>query len=390
MHAAMEVPLARNSVTAGSSAFPSLPFLTDAYLPGPHSVAAAQQQLLLLQPGSTPEHATVPCADRLATAGTDGWADPSGAAALHLLGAPRDGEVGDMLSGVQDPTSLAASYFGSYLCSPSLENPQTPTGLTSHSVSPIHLATSPEAGNGSFVSAAPSAGFPLYCGPSFPFSLPNPATYGVSQDGTIASSNSAWAVPQPTGTQDTQGFASDYDRLTRELGKYCATLRDLVTDNPSFSDELNSTLETAIRSADQVTHVQRKLLLSASQQKHLVADSKLIHSKVQMLHRILKASSPKYSQWLEEHAVLRDHIEQLEHQNGDRVGSGCRIGNENATDSSRSCVTSRRRSSSSNNGNSNRRRSIRQYKRQQHAPLTEPPEGLLFPVVKTEGTPSCA
>lgn len=196
--------------------------------------------------------------------------------------------------------------------------------------------------------------------------------------------NAGTAQIQQKPTQDTKVFASDYDRLTRELGKYCASLRDLVTDNPSFADELNSTLETAIHSAGQVTRVQRKLLLSASQQKHLVADSKLIHSKVHMLHRILQRTAPQYSQWLEEHAALRDHMQQLEQQYREPVGCRDLSGSENIPDSVRNCTINGHR------GTSNRkRRSIRQYKRQLEL-QREPSEGLLLPAIKSEPTSSCA
>lgn len=238
MHAVTEGHLTRHSVPAASTPFPSLPFLTDAYLPGPQAAAAAHQQLLLLQPSGTPEPVVcAPGSERLssgATGSAEGWGAESsnGPAALQLLGAPRDGDVGDFLSGVQDPSSFAASYFGSYLCSPSTENPQTPTAANSHSsLSPIQLATSPETGSGSSgVGAAPSGGLPLYGGQPFPFSLPSPLTCGIVQEGPPRAPNPTYSLPQQTATQDTQGFASDYDRLTRELCKYCANLRDLVKD----------------------------------------------------------------------------------------------------------------------------------------------------------------
>lgn len=378
----MEGPLPRHPIPPGSSPFPSLPFLTDAYFPTPQCAAAAQQ--LVLQATHSDQASAAAGLDRLSAVGAlQGWGDPSGAAALHLLGAPRDGDAGDLLSAVQDPSAFAASYFGSYLCSPSNFSTENSTGAGSRSFSPVHLAASPEMGSSSLMGAIPPGGFALCYGPSFPFSCPNPLSCGVSQEVPMGAPNTGTAQTQQKPTQDTKVFASDYDRLTKELGKYCASLRDLVTDNPSFADELNSTLETAIHSAGQVARVQRKLLLSARQQKHLVADSKLIHSKVHMLHRILQRTAPQYSQWLEEHAALRDHIKQLEQQYRDPVGNGNLLGNENIPDSVRNCSISGHRSTS--NGSGRKRRSIRQYKRQLEL-QRESSVGLL----KSEPTSSCA
>ncbi|CDJ52081.1 hypothetical protein, conserved [Eimeria brunetti] len=327
-----ESPRARGTVPIPLTAFPSLPFLTDAYLPVPQAAAATQQQQQLLQPGTTPEPVCAAGGDRLSTAGAEGWADTGvPLQQLQLLGAPREGEVGEFLSGASDPTPFAASYFYPHLCSPSLDNPQTPTMTNSHSsLSPIQLATPPQTGNSStVVGAAPSGGFPLYCAPPFPSSLPGPLTCGLGLEGPPKDPiNPDYTLQQQNATQDTQGFASDYDRLTRELCKYCANLRDLVTDNPSFSDELSSTLEKAIGSADQVNHAQQKFLFSGNQQMHLVADSNVIHSKVHTLHRILQNTIPQYRQWLEGHAVLKEHIQQLEQRHRGFVGSANQGGNE--------------------------------------------------------------
>lgn len=386
----------RHSVPATSTAFPSLPFLTDAYIQGPQSSAAAQQHFLLLQPSSTPEPVCGPGVERLSAAGVEGWVpDTTAPSAMHLLGASRDGEAGDFISGVQDPTSFAASYFGSYLCSPSTDNAQTPTAANAHSsLSPIQLVTSPETGGGSStVGGAPLGGHPLCSGMPFPFSQPSPVTGGLAQEGPPSDANQTYTVPQQEATHDTQGFASDYDRLTRELGKDCATLRDLVTDNLSSSDELNSTLDKAIRSADQVASVQRKLLLSVNQQRHLIADSKIIHSKLLMLHRIFQKVDPQYSQWLEEHDILKDHIQRVEQQHRDFVGSedlGVDKADVPLAASSRTVSCRRNNSSSNSSNNSKRRKSTRQYKRQQ---LAQPPGssvGIPLTAVKTERTPSCS
>ncbi|OEH74660.1 uncharacterized protein LOC34623173 [Cyclospora cayetanensis] len=399
MQSAMEGPLSRHAVSPSPSPFPSLPFLTDAYLPGHHAVATAahqQQPLLLLQSNSLEQGATPAATDRL-SASAESWCDPSGAAALHLLGGPRDGDgAGELLSGVQDPTPFAASCFGSYLCSPYIESPQGPEGpsgpegppgSTCRSFSPLNLAATPDSASSNFVGAVPSGGFSLYYGPSFPFSLPNPLACGVAQDGSLGTFGTITSTPpQQNTTQETQGFASDYDRLTRELGRFCASLRDIVTDNPS-SAELNSTLETAIGSADQVSRVQRKLLLSGRQQQHLVADSKLIHSKVYMLHRILQKTAPRYSQLLAEHPHLQNHIEQLEHHHRDPVGYAACVGSGSITGSVQNCTMSHRNNSSIS---TNRRRSVRQYKRQQTASPHDFSEGMLLPTIKTEPTSSCA
>lgn len=154
--------------------------------------------------------------------------------------------------------------------------------------------------------------------------------------------------------------------------------------SPSFADELNSTLETAIHSANQVTRVQRKLLLSVSQQKHLVEDSMLIHSKVHMLHRILQKTAPQYGQWLEEHAVLRDHMQQLEQQYRDPGEPKDLVGKENIHGNVNNCTSSRRRRSSSSRSS----RSIRQYKRQRIVLQGQFSEGLLLPAIKSEPTAS--
>ncbi|CDJ34806.1 uncharacterized protein EMH_0022300 [Eimeria mitis] len=391
MHAATEGPQARRAVPAPCTPFPSLPFLTDAYLPAPQCAAAAQQQLLLLQPGAVTDPVCAAGAERLIVPGAEGWADSSGPLQqLQLLGGPRDGEVGEFLSGAPDPTSFAASYF-SHLCSHSLDNPQTPTTTNSHSsLSPIQLAAIPETGSGSsVVGAAPPGGVPLYCGAPFPFSVPSPLTCGLAPEGPPRAPNPAYTLPQQTATQDTHGLGSDYIRFTTELCEHCATMRDIVTDNLSFTDKLNSTMDRAAVSAGQVIHEQQKLLLSANQQKHLVADSKVIHSKVHTLHRILQKDIPQYNQWLEKHPILKEHIHQLEQQHRDFVGSGDREGNEDVPDSARNSAVSRRRSSSSSN-HSKRRKSMRQYKRQQLAALPpESTEGLPLPVVKTERTTSC-
>lgn len=223
----MEGPLPRRPMPPGSSPFPSLPFLTDAYFP-PHCAAAAQQLVLQANP---PDQTSVTAA--IAIGAAQGWGDPSGAAALHLLGAPRDGDAGELLSAVQDPSAFAASYFGSYLCSPSsfsTENSQGPQGAGSRSFSPVQLAAGPELGNSSLVGAITPGGFPLCYGPSFPFSCPNPLSCGVSQEVPMGAPSSGTAQTQQKQTQDTKVFASDYDRLTRELSKYCSSLRDLVTD----------------------------------------------------------------------------------------------------------------------------------------------------------------
>lgn len=382
----MEGPLPPKPVAAASSPFPSLPFLTDAYLPAPQSSAAPHQQLLLLQ-GTPADQTTAEAADRLSAAGAEGWADPSGAAALHLLGAPRDGDGGDVRSSMQDPSAFAASYFGSYLFSSpgiSIDNPQSAPGGLPRSFLPTHSSASPETGSSSFVGSIPSGGFPLYSGTTFPCSSVTPSACGVTQEAPLGAPSAGSALHHENAMQDTQGFASDYDRLTKELGRYCANLRDLVTGSPSLADELNSTLETAIQSAGQVTRVQRKLLLSVNQQKQLVAESKLIQSKVHMLHRILQRTAPQYNQYLEEHAALREYIQQLEQQHRDPVGYGGHVGNENTSDNIRNCTISR------SNSGSIRRRSTRQYKRQHLFLQSEPCKGFLLPAIKSEPKSSCS
>lgn len=387
----MEGPLAAKPVAACASPFATLPFLTDSYLSAPQCAAAAapqqQQQLLLLQGTQSDQTAAAAAQDRLSASSAEGWGDPSRAAAMHLLGDPRDGDGNDMLPAVQDPNAFPASCFGSYVLSPSSLS-MDPSGGGGRSLSPTELPESPETGSSSFVGSVPSGGFPLYYGPTFSFSPPNPLACCSAQEGPLGARSGGAPMYQQNAPQASQGLASDYDRFTKELGKYCASLKELVTENPSFSDELNSTLETAIQSAGQVTRVQRKLLLSMNQQKQLVADSKLIQSKVHMLHRILQKTAPQYNQWLEKHAVLRDHMQQLEHHYTDSARYTDHVRNENTSDNIRNCIISRRSSSSSN-----KRRSARQYKRQhQHQHLLlqrDSSKGFLLPGIKSELASSC-
>lgn len=154
----------------------------------------------------------------------------------------------------------------------------------------------------------------------------------------------------------------------------CASL--VLRCSPASVGGLNSVLDSALQSADKVTVLQGELLLSANQQHHLVAESKLICSKVLLLSRILDKTTPKYSQLLQQHPALREYLQQVERNYCNTEE------NENLQNHLSNCSNVRRRRRSSSC--CSRRRSTRQYKRQQASLMPESARSFLSPAVKCE------
>lgn len=390
----MEAPLPQTSVAGGAPAFSPLPFLTDAYLPAPHSAAAVQQQqqhFLPLQGNSPDQVSAGAAAESLGTAAADGWLDPNKAAALHLLGGPRDADPGDLLCAGQDPAAVASSCINSYFCSPfnfSVDNPQAPLGGpcslpmdpqsgVSCSFMAASVAGGSETGSNNFLGIVPSGGLPLYGGTPLPFGGTYPLGCGVAgYGGPLGSSGNGTPQQEQGVAGDSRSVVREYSRLTRQLGRECAFLKELVNHLPASVGGLNSVLDSALQSADKITILQGELLLSANQQHHLVAESKLICSKVLLLSRILDKTTPKYGQLLQQHPALREYLQQVERNYCDTEES------ENLQNHLFNCSNVRRRRRSSSC--CSKRRSTRQYKRQQASLMPESARSFLAPAVKCE------
>lgn len=240
----MEVPLSQTSMASGAPAFFSLPFLTDAYLPAPHSAAAVQQQQqhLPLQGNVLDQVPAGAAAESLGTA-AEAWLDSNKAAALHLLGAPRDADPGDLLCAGQDPAAIATSCFNPYFCSPfnfSMDNPQgtlggpcglpmDPQGGVACSFMPASIAGGFETGSNNFWGIVPSEGFSLYGGTPLPFGGTYSLGCGVAGYGGPLGSSSDSTPQQEKGVaENSRSVVREYSRLTRQLGRECAFLKELV------------------------------------------------------------------------------------------------------------------------------------------------------------------
>ncbi|KAL8436125.1 hypothetical protein ACSSS7_001982 [Eimeria intestinalis] len=131
------------------------------------------------------------------------------------------------------------------------------------------------------------------------------------EDAATAAAATAAAATAAAADKD-QLFAAVYSQLTDELNSYCSSLKKLVQDKPPFADELNAVLEAALHSADKVSTVQSKLLLSAAHKRSVAADSLLLRTACFNLHALLRKTSPEYDQWLGNHQLLQDYFSRLE------------------------------------------------------------------------------
>ncbi|KAL8439563.1 hypothetical protein Efla_007423 [Eimeria flavescens] len=330
--------------------------------------AAAAAAAGLSQMACTDTEMSAAAAAAAAAATTEGWwldessssSSSSSSSFLNLqpLAAFKEGELGtEMLPFLQGPLSLDSAFSLSPLgSSERLQKPQQQLCAAAEAAAAAaaaarlhdiegapHLHSQLLPFNPPF--AFPSCDSSLFqphppppCSSSSSSSSSSTCCMQQQQQEVHATQAGLLLSPHAAAAADAEAdrLAKEYNLLTNQLGNYCSSLKGLICDSCPTSDELNAVLEAAAQSADGVSKVQQKLLLTGRQRLALLGDSRQLQATCRSLHRLLQQQedAAEYNSWLQQNAAVRAYLGPMDHS----PAAAATTSSSSCSSSSSSCV----------------------------------------------------